>query len=96
MVRQFAGKEWPWGSWSAKSTKPRLPPALREDKAKAAAEAIPAAEQLTTKADLAKLEGSLSLLATKESVAKLETRVARLEWAAYAVVALLVKIAFFN
>ena len=67
-----------------------------EDKAKAAAEAIPAAEQLTTKADLAKLEGSLSLLATKESVAKLETRVARLEWAAYAVVALLVKIAFFN
>jgi hypothetical protein len=67
-----------------------------EPRAKAAAEAIPAAEQLTTKADLAKLDGSLSLLATKESVPKLETRVARLEWATYAVVALLVKIAFFN
>ena len=56
-----------------------------EEKAKAAAGAVPIPERLATKSDVDDV---------KMNLAGLDKRVARLEWAAYAALALLVKIAF--
>ena len=57
-----------------------------DDKAKAAA-AVPIPEQLATRADVDDVKANL---------AGLDKRAARLEWAAYATLALLGKLAFFS
>jgi septal ring factor EnvC (AmiA/AmiB activator) len=98
-----------------------------EDKAKAAAEAIPVSDLLATREDIADLKADTkqdiadtrqdiaALKAEmkqaiadlkaeiKQDIARLEARMAkqdsrlsRLEWVAFAAIALLVKIAFFN
>lgn len=58
-----------------------------DDKAKAAAAAVPIREQLATRADVDDVKANL---------AGLDKRVARLEWAAYPALALLGKLAFFG
>ena len=58
-----------------------------DDKAKAAAAAVPTPERLATRADVDDLKANL---------AGLDKRVTRLEWAAYAAPALLGKLAFFS
>ena len=58
-----------------------------DDKAKAAAAAVPIREQLATRADIDDVKANL---------AGLDKRVARLEWAVYVAPALLGKLAFFN
>lgn len=58
-----------------------------DEKAKAAAAAVPIPEQLATRSDIDDVKANLS---------GLDKRVARLEWAAYAALALLGKLAFFD
>lgn len=58
-----------------------------DEKARAAAGAVPIPEQLATKTDIDDV---------KTKLAGLDKRVARLEWAAYAALALLTKLAFFS
>lgn len=65
-----------------------------EDKARAAAAAVPSVERLATREDIAKLERS-----TKADIARLDKRVAVLNLAVFslqpAILALLVKLVFF-
>ena len=58
-----------------------------DDKAKAAAAAVPIREQLATRADVDDVKANL---------AGLDKRVARLAWAAYPALGLLGKLAFFR
>ena len=87
-----------------------------EDKAKAAAEAIPVSDLLATREDIADLKAATKqdIADTKQDIAALkaemkqdiarlearmakqDSRLSRLEWVAFAAIALLVKIAFFN
>ena len=66
-----------------------------EDKAKAAAEAIPVSDLLATREDIADLRA-----ATQQDIARPENRWTKLELAAYGVgatdLALLIKLAFFS
>ena len=76
-----------------------------EDKAKAAAAAVPSVERLATKEDIAKLERSTKAdiakleRSTKADIARLDKRVAVLNLAVFslqpAILALLVKLVFF-